>query len=333
MMTQLHTEHPYDVLLPDVVLSAIESQGFELTGSLLALNSYENRVYQVELASGEFVVAKFYRPERLSDSAIIEEHQFIRELEEQEIPVVAPLFVGEQSLFHSHGFRFALYPRVGGRFPTLEDPEILFRLGRLIGRMHAVGALNPFKHRSRINVEQMGVMPYQYLLDRGFIPQVHQQQYRNLAEELIQEIGKQFTALSPMVEIRLHGDFHPGNILQRDQEINIVDTDDCCMGPAVQDLWLLLSGEQGEMRRELSELIEGYQEFYDFNQNELALIEPLRTLRIIHYSFWLAMRWKDPAFPHHFPWFNSESYWDDHIMTLREQLERLEMPPVSLMNT
>ncbi len=330
-MSLLHSEHPYDALLPDLVLSAVESQGFELTGSLLALNSYENRVYQIELDSGEFLVAKFYRPERLSDDAIIEEHQFIQELEEQEIPLVAPLSRGGQSLFHYRGFRFAFYPRVGGRFPTLEDPEILFRLGRLVGRMHAVGALRPFKHRSRINIEEMGRGPYQYLLEQGFIPEIHQQQYRDLVEELLRGIERKFADIAPIVEIRLHGDFHPGNILQRDHLINIVDTDDCRMGPAVQDLWLLLSGEQDEMRRQLSELIEGYEEFYEFNLRELSLIEPLRTLRIIHYSYWLALRWKDPAFPHHFPWFNSGSYWDEHILTLREQLERLELPTINIM--
>ena len=330
-MSKLHSEHPYDALLPEVVLGAIESQGFELTGSLLALNSYENRVYQIELNSGEFVIAKFYRPERLSDAAIIEEHQFIQELDEQEIPLVAPISKGGQSLFHHRGFRFALYPRVGGRYPTLEDPEILFRLGHLIGRMHAVGAMRPFQHRDRINVEGMGRQPYQYLLEQGFIPKVHQQQYRDLVEEILRRVESKFAEIAPMVEIRLHGDFHPGNILQRDELIHIVDTDDCRMGPAIQDIWLLLSGEQDEMRSQLAELIEGYEEFYDFNPREIALIEPLRSLRIIHYSYWLALRWKDPAFPHHFPWFNSDSYWDEHILTLREQLVRLELPTIDIM--
>ena len=330
-MSNLHPDHPYDALIPDVVLNAIESQGFELSGSLLALNSYENRVYQVELQSGDFLVAKFYRPERLSDEAIIEEHQFIQELEQQEIPLVAPLSHHQQSLFSYQGFRFALYPRVGGRFPTLEDPDILFRLGRLVGRMHAVGALRPFKHRSRINVDDMLKVPYQYLLDKGFIPQVHQQQYRDLIEQILPRIAKQFAEVSPLDEIRLHGDFHPGNILQRDHDINIVDTDDCKMGPAVQDLWLLLSGDRGEMQRQLVELIEGYEEFYNFNMRELSLIESLRTLRIIHYSYWLALRWNDPAFPYHFPWFNQASYWDEHILTLREQLEVLDLPAIEIM--
>ncbi|MDH3355250.1 MAG: serine/threonine protein kinase [Chromatiales bacterium] len=330
-MTNHHLDHPYDALLPDVVLNAIEFQGFELTGSLLALNSYENRVYQVELQSGDFLIAKFYRPGRLADEAIIEEHQFIQELEQQEIPLVAPLSHQQQSLFSYQGFRFALYPRVGGRFPTLEDPDILFRLGRLVGRMHAVGALRPFSHRSRINLDEMVRVPYQYLLEEGFIPKIHQQQYRDLVEQILPRIENRFSKAAPFDEIRLHGDFHPGNILQRDHEIHIVDTDDCKMGPAVQDIWLLLSGDRNEMQRQLVELIEGYEEFYTFNIRELSLIESLRTLRIIYYSYWLARRWKDPAFPRHFPWFNGGDYWDEHILTLREQTDALDLPAFEIM--
>jgi Ser/Thr protein kinase RdoA (MazF antagonist) len=330
-MSEHHPEHPYDGLLPDVVLCAIESQGFKLTGSLLALNSYENRVYQIELESGEFLVVKFYRPDRLNDEAIIEEHQFIQELDQQEIPLVAPLNHKGQSLFNYQGFRFALYPRVGGRFPNLEDPEILFRLGRLVGRIHAVGALRPFTHRSRIDIEAMAKIPSQYLLEEGFIPRVHQQQYRNLIEEIVPRIERRFAEVGSLTEIRLHGDFHPGNILQRDMELNIVDTDDCKMGPAIQDLWLLLSGDRNEMQGQLAELIEGYEEFYHFNLRELSLIEPLRTLRIIHYSYWLAKRWQDPAFPHHFPWFNRANYWDEHILTLREQIDALDLPTIEIM--
>jgi Ser/Thr protein kinase RdoA (MazF antagonist) len=330
-MSEHHPEHPYDGLLPDVVLCALESQNFKLTGSLLALNSYENRVYQIELESGEFLVVKFYRPDRLNDEAIIEEHQFIQELDQQEIPLVAPLNHKGQSLFNYQGFRFALYPRVGGRFPNLEDPEILFRLGRLVGRIHAVGALRPFTHRSRIDIEAMAKIPSQYLLEEGFIPRVHQQQYRNLIEEIVPRIERRFAEVGSLTEIRLHGDFHPGNILQRDMELNIVDTDDCKMGPAIQDLWLLLSGDRNEMQGQLAELIEGYEEFYHFNLRELSLIEPLRTLRIIHYSYWLAKRWQDPAFPHHFPWFNRANYWDEHILTLREQIDALDLPTIEIM--
>ncbi len=330
-MNDSAANHPYDRLLPEVVLGAVESLGHPATGSLLALNSYENRVYQVALEDGRYLVAKFYRPDRLGDEAIREEHAFTRELAAQEIPVVAPLAdPSGETLFWHEGFRFALFPRVGGRFPELDDPELLFRLGRLLGRIHAVGALGRFAHRPRIDIDGMGRLPSRFLLEQEFIPTVHRGQYQELVQRLLEGIEQRFADCAPLTEIRLHGDFHPGNILQRDEQIHIVDTDDCRMGPAVQDLWLLLSGDRAQMRRQLMEIVEGYEEFHDFRHKEFVLIEPLRTLRIIHYAYWLALRWEDPAFPRHFPWFNTGQYWDEHILTLREQILRLEEEPLSL---
>ncbi len=323
--------HPYSRLTPDLVLDLVESKGFEVTGSQLALNSYENRVYQIELTNGEYVVIKIYRPERLLDVAIIEEHQFLYELKEEEIPVVVPVVDGRgDSLFFEEGFRFAIYPRVGGRFPEIDDPEVLYWLGRLLGRIHAIGSRKPFLHRGEISMERMIITPYKFLIENGFIPSMHQQQYQQLMEQIISLVSERFITGAGYQKLRIHGDFHPGNILQRGDDIAIVDTDDCAMGPAIQDLWLSLSGESQRVAVELTELVEGYQEFYDFNLQELQLIEPLRTMRIVHYSYWLAQRWEDPAFPMHFPWFNSESYWDDQILTLREQIQRLNEAPVKL---
>jgi Ser/Thr protein kinase RdoA (MazF antagonist) len=323
--------HPYSRLTPDLVLDLVESKGFEVSGSQLALNSYENRVYQVGLVNGDYVVVKIYRPERLSDDAILEEHHYLFELKEEEIPVVAPVVDNKgDSLFHDAGFRFAIFPRVGGRFPEVDNPEVLYWLGRLLGRIHAIGAKKPFVHRPIISMERMLTTPYQFLMEQGFIPQLHQQQYQQLMDQIIEIVSQRISLATNFKQIRLHGDFHPGNILQRGDEIAIVDTDDCAMGPAIQDLWLLLSGENERVAMELMEVVEGYQEFYDFNPHEVVLIEPLRTMRIVHYSYWLARRWNDPAFPMHFPWFNSERYWDEQILTLREQLIRLNEEPVKL---
>ncbi len=319
--------HPYTALSPDRVLDAVESCHYRVSGALLALNSYENRVYQVGLEDGSFLVAKFYRPGRWSNEQIQEEHRFARQLAEAEIPVVAPL-ADEQgnTLLEFGGFRFALYPRRGGRWPELDDPDTLYRLGRLIGRIHAVGATAPFTHRPALDIDSFGTDSYQYLLEHGFVPTAHQGQYRDLAEQLLGAVRKGFQQAGPVKTLRLHGDFHPGNVLWTDQGGHIVDLDDCRMGPAVQDLWMLTGGDGKEVTLQWSELLEGYEEFYDFNRRELHLVEPLRALRLLHYSAWLASRWDDPAFPQAFPWFNSGTYWDEQIHTLREQLQRCLEP-------
>lgn len=323
--------HPYDALLPDTVLDAVEAQGFSASGALLALNSYENRVYQIGLNDGTFLVAKFYRPGRWSDAAILEEHAFAQELIEAEIPVVAPLRGADGATLHQFsGFRYALYPRRGGRYPDLEVPDTLLRLGHFLGRLHLVGERMPFHHRPAIDSERLGHEPRQFLLNGNFISDHYRPEYHDLSAALLQRIEEIFDSGSVPKQLRLHGDFHPGNILWTDRGVHIVDLDDAATGPAVQDLWMLLSGDRHEQLLQLDELLAGYEEFRDFDRRELRLIEALRTLRLMHYAAWLARRWDDPAFPMAFPWFNTPRYWEEHILTLREQLHRLTEAPLSL---
>jgi len=321
--------HPYEQLTPDCILDALENVGFEPSGSLLALNSYENRVYQVSLNDASFVIAKFYRPHRWSDAAIIEEHDFSNELVQQDIPIVAPLAIDGKTLFEFNDFRFAVFPRQGGRTPELEQPETLKQLGRVLGRMHAVGAARPFADRPKITAQNFGFDSLKYLLDNDFIPMEVRTNYQQAAEETLQLVSDRFEAILPR-NIRLHGDCHPGNLLWRDDAPHFVDLDDCRMGPAVQDLWMLLSGTNDEMSIQFRHLLEGYDTFFEFDPAELSLIEALRALRLLHYSAWLARRWGDPAFPLHFPWFNSPRYWEEQMVTLREQIERLHAPSIQL---
>lgn len=332
-MTTQRGTHPYDELTPDVVLAAVESCGFRPGGGLLALNSYENRVYQLALDGDGYVVAKFYRPGRWSDAAILEEHAFAAELGETEVPVVMPLADGAGATLHRHAdFRFALFPRRGGRWPELDAPEVLWRLGRFLGRLHAVGAARPFRARPHLDVASFGWESHRYLLEHHFLPRSYEERYRALGEELLHQVEAAFAAVPDIAGLRIHGDFHPGNILWTEQGAHIVDLDDCRTGPAVQDLWMLLSGERHEQAVQLDELLGGYEEFNEFDRRELRLIEPLRTLRLMHYAAWLARRWDDPAFPRAFPWFNSERYWEEHLLVLQEQRERLREVPLALGN-
>lgn len=327
-MTQAH---PYERLTPDTVLDAVESLGFRCDGRMLALNSYENRVYQVGIEDGAPLVAKFYRPERWSDEAIYEEHDFSFELAEREIPVVAPLRDEQgESLHRFAQFRFALFPRRGGRWPELDDPDNRLWLGRFLGRIHAVGAIRPFAHRPTLTIEEFGDEAYQWLLTHGFIPAYLELSYRTLLEDILKQVRVCFERAGTFTAIRLHGDCHPGNILWTDSGPHFVDLDDSRMGPAVQDLWMLLSGDRREMTEQLSDLLEGYEEFHPFRLAELQLIEPLRTLRMIHYAAWLARRWDDPAFPQAFPWFNTSRYWEEQVLALREQAAKLDEAPLSL---
>ena len=322
---------PYATLTPDVVLDAIEVAGFAVDGSLLALNSYENRVYQVGLNEGRFLVAKFYRPGRWDMATIQEEHDFSLELAAEEIPVVAPLASASGETLHHHaGFAYALFPRQGGRPPELDDPEHLRQLGRFLGRIHAVGAIRAFTHRPALTLQRFGHEALAFLFSSGMIPAELEHNYRLAAESLLQQVEDRLTAVGPVRQLRLHGDCHPGNILWTDRGPHFVDLDDCMTGPAIQDLWMLLSGERQDMQRQLGLLLEGYKTFFDFDPLELLLIEALRALRLLHYSAWLAARWHDPAFPRAFPWFNTPRYWEDQLNTLREQAERLIEPALEL---
>ena len=319
-------KHDYTGLIPEVILSAFESVGYETSGRMLALNSYENRVYRCELEAGGAMVAKFYRPDRWSDAAIAEEHQFAFELLEQEIPVVAPLLIDGESLFVHQGYRFSIYPLRGGRWPDLETRDDLNWMGRFIARIHNVGRTASFKHRHQIEINRMGNEPAAYLQANGFIPSYLEVAYQTLVDDLLKAIQSAFDRCGEYKNIRLHGDCHRSNVLWTDDGPHFVDLDDCCNGPAIQDLWMLLSGERKEMTEQLCDLLEGYEEFASLELNELHLIEALRSLRMMHYAAWLAKRWHDPAFPLAFPWFNSNQYWEEHVLELREQLSRLDEP-------
>ena len=321
--------HPFATLSPDLVLDAVESLGYLSDARVLALNSYENRVYQVGIEGETPLIAKFYRPARWSDAAIREEHAFSLELAEHEIPVVAPLLRDGESLFEHAGFRFALFPRRGGHAPEPGNLDQLYRLGQLLGRLHGVGAIRPFQHRETMTVENFGHQSLACVLDSGFLPASLRPAYESVARDLLARLDALFASVR-YTAIRLHGDCHPGNLLYRDEAFHMVDLDDCRMGPAMQDLWMMLAGERQERLGQLSELMEGYQEFHDFDRRELALIEGLRSLRLLHYSAWLARRWDDPAFPMSFPWFANERYWGDQILALREQMAALDEAPLQL---
>lgn len=328
-MSSVSTEAPYARLTPELILQALEQVGLQPTGSLLALNSYENRVYQAELEDKLFVVVKFYRPQRWSDAAILEEHEFARELAEQEIPVITPMTFDGQTLLEFGGYRYAVYPRRGGRWPELDNKDNLQLLGRLLGRMHRVGRSNQFAHREQLTVQSRGRDALAFLQQSTLLPDELKHNFIAAVDPLLDVIETQFVAVGAS-SLRLHGDCHPGNILWTPNGPHFVDLDDCCTGPAMQDLWMLLSGTQDEMAGQLLVLLEGYETFSVFDYAEIQLIEALRGLRLIHYCAWLARRWNDPAFPHHFPWFNTPRYWEEQIVTFREQLERCYLPPIRL---
>lgn len=326
---------PFAGLTPDVVLDALESLGLLGDGRMLALNSYENRVYQVAMEDGPPYVAKFYRPQRWTDGEILEEHDFVRELAEREIPVVAPLaLAGGSTLSVFAEFRFAVYPNCGGRAPELEDRATREWLGRFIGRIHAVGARVGFRERPALDIESFGEEPRDWLLAHGFVPPDLDEAYRSVVAMALDGVRRCFKRAGDVRTLRLHGDCHAGNVLWIPEGSlagpHFVDFDDSRMGPAVQDLWMLLSGNRDEMAQQLSDLLVGYERFHDFDRRELHLVEALRTLRLIHYAAWLARRWDDPAFPAAFPWFNTQRYWQDRILELREQIAAMDEPPLEV---
>ncbi|MBF0444769.1 MAG: serine/threonine protein kinase [Magnetococcales bacterium] len=327
-MSASKEKQPYQDLGPDMILDAVESAGYRCDGTQLALNSYENRVYQVGIEDSAPLVVKFYRPNRWSDATILEEHLFSQELADLEITAVPPLIDQSGKTLHSYKtFRFALYPKRGGRAPELENPDTLAQLGRFMGRIHAVGSSRDFNYRPHLNIASFGVEPRQFLLDSGFIPLEMVNPYQTLTADLLLQIQESYERAGSVTTIRLHGDCHSGNILWTDTGPHFVDFDDARMGPAIQDLWMCLSGEREERALQLAHLLNGYLQFADFNPRELHLIEALRTLRMMHYAAWIARRWNDPAFPRVFPWFNGPRYWDDYMLSLREQSALMnEMP-------
>ena len=343
--------HPYAALTPDVVQDALSSVGLWGDGRLQALNSFENRVYQAHLerpvdgSEVSQVVAKFYRPQRWSDVQIEEEHHFAQALAEAEVPMVAPLRLDGRTLHHFGGFAWAVCPRRGGRRPELDDLDVLEWIGRLLARLHNVGAAQAFVHRPALDVQTFGHEPRDWLLQHGAVAPEVEREWTRLCDEALQRVA-QYPALQACAAgateasdstrlLRLHGDCHPGNILwtpegQDGAGPHFVDLDDCRRGPAVQDLWMLLSGERRQQTLQLSALLDGYEQLRDFDRRELALIEPLRTLRLLHYSAWIARRQDDPSFAINFPWFGSRDYWQGQVDMLVDQLEEMDKEPLSV---
>ena len=316
--------HPYAALTPEVVLDALSALGLRPDGRLLALSSYENRVYQIWLEEGPPVVAKFYRPGRWSEAQIEEEHAFAHELAGREIPVVAPSHKGAFG-----GFTFAVYPRRGGRTPEFDDPKVLEWIGRFMARIHAVGSTQKFVHRESLTPKSFGHDPRAYRLPTPIIPAELLDAWKAITQQALELVDACYQRAGNVKTIRLHGDCHPGNILWTEDGPHFVDLDDARMGPAVQDLWMLLSGDRAAMGLQLRAVLDGYEQFMDFDRRELNILEPLRTLRLIHYSAWIARRWDDPAFPAAFPWFNTQRFWQDKILELREQIALMQEEPLT----
>ena len=319
---------PFATLSPDLILDAVDSLGIKTDGSLLVLNSYENRVYQLGVNDAPPLVVKFYRPNRWTDEQILEEHAFVEALANAEIPAVPAIQINHQTLFQYSGFRFSLFTKHGGRAPELDRKGVLEWIGRFVGRIHSIGAIQPFQHRPRLDIESFGEVPSQYLLASEFIPLELREVYRGVVAQALDGIKRCYERAGDVDLIRLHGDCHMGNLLWTDEGPHFVDFDDSRMGPAVQDLWMMLSGSPEEMKQQMNQILLGYEDFFDFNLQELYLIEALRTLRLIHYAAWIAARWDDPAFKTAFTWFNTQQYWQDRILELREQIAAMNEPPL-----
>ncbi len=328
----MDSQHPFSTLTPDKVLDAVEALGHYSDGRILALNSYENRVYSVGIEDNTPVIVKFYRPDRWSKEQILEEHSFLQEQAALDIPVVTPWEKGGQTLFQWNNdqqeFSYTIFPRQGGQAPSLDNLDNLEVLGRFIGRIHSAGSTQLFTYRPTISVENFAQNSATFLLENDFLPVSLRPAYEAIALELTDLLPQCYdTGFTP---IRLHGDCHVGNVLWRNDSPHFVDFDDARNGPAIQDLWMLLSGERPERIIQLDAIVEGYDQFYEFDNRQLSLIEPLRTMRLMHYAAWLARRWDDPAFPRTFTWFNTERYWSEHILELKEQRSALNEPPLAL---
>lgn len=325
--------HAFSRLTPDLVMDAVESVGFRCDARILELNSYENRVYQIGIEDDEPIIGKFYRQNRWTDEQILEEHQFTTELFDNEVSVVAPIKLSNGRTLAQFGdFRFSLYPRRGGRAPNLDDLNSLEILGRHIGRIHAYGSQADFKFRPRISVESYGTDSRQYLIDNDFIPMELLPAYTSVSEQLLINLEQVFAETTSIKEIRLHGDCHMGNVLWRDNLPHFVDFDDARTGPPIQDLWMMLSGNSEEQSQQLTAILKGYKDFCTFDYSQIRLIEPLRSLRIMYHASWIARRWQDPAFPRAFPFFNTQRYWSDHILELREQWAQLSEPVIQVLD-
>jgi Ser/Thr protein kinase RdoA (MazF antagonist) len=321
---------PFDGLDPDRIIAAVESLGLDCDGRVLALNSYENRVFRIGLEDAAPLVAKFYRPQRWSDAAIREEHAFSNELVAADLSVVAPLAVRGQTLHHVDGFRLALFPMQGGHAPEPGDKETLRQIGRTLARVHVVGASRPFEHRVVQTIDGQAIEPVRYLLEADWLPPSLEANFEAVANLLIDEIEDAWERAGSFTTLRLHGDCHPGNVLWRDGGAHFVDLDDAMTGPAMQDLWMLFSGDRAAQAQQLGWLLEGYEVFRPFDRRELHLIEALRAMRLLHYHAWIARRWHDPAFPAAFPWFDSPRHWEAVITQLQEQLATLREPVLKL---
>lgn len=327
-MKQRANRTPFAGLDPATVLAAAESIGFAPSGKMFALNSYENRVYQLAADDGDSWVFKFYREGRWSDEQIHEEHRFTQELAEGELPVAAPLTVDGATLFRHAGLRFAAFPYLVGRAPEIDSPPALELLGRTLARMHAVGAAARFRSRPAISVERLGFAARETVLAGGLLPESLVDRYAEVAAQLVERVAAEFEAVGPIAQLRIHGDCHAGNILWHANGPVFVDFDDCVTGPRIQDLWMFLSGGPADQQSSWMHLMAGYEMFGTIDPLELRLVEPLRALRIVNYAAWLTERWEDPAFPRAFPWFNEPRFWERHLNDLLEQFAAIDEPPL-----
>lgn len=320
-------ETPFAGLSPERVLDAASSAGLEPDGRLFALNSYENRVYQLGGAQG-MLVLKFYRPARWSDAQILEEHRFAAELAAAELQVAAPVAIAGETLLRHREFRFAAFPYLRGSAPELDAPEAREMLGRALARLHQVGARASFERRPRIGVERLGAEARAQVLGADLLPEALKDQYERVSGQLLDRIRRAYRDAGPVGQLRLHGDCHLGNLLWNEHGPIFVDLDDCALGPRIQDLWMLLSGPPEDQQAQWAALSSGYQQFADLDFHELLLIEPLRGLRMLHHAAWVCHRWADPAFPRAFPWFGEARYWEGYLGDLREQLAAIDEPPL-----